>query len=94
MITYLLRFLFLLLIFFLFRQVLSWLFGPSRDNRKQDKGAFRQEQKVLKRDQVEKDPVCGMFVAREAAITLERKGEVLYFCSEECRNKFLEAPKE
>ena len=41
-----------------------------------------------------RDPVCGMHVAEGLAIT-ERSsgGEPVYFCSEECRNKFMDAPK-
>ena len=94
MITYLLRFLFLLLIFFLFRQVFTWLFAPGNQTKKGNSANTRRNQKEIRREQVEKDPVCGMFVAREAAVKLERKGEDLYFCSEKCRAKFLEAPEE
>lgn len=41
-----------------------------------------------------RDPVCGMHIAEGLAIT-ERSsgGEPVYFCSEECRNKFMDAPK-
>ena len=41
-----------------------------------------------------RDPVCGMHVAEGLAIA-ERSsgGEPVYFCSEECRNKFMDAPK-
>lgn len=41
-----------------------------------------------------RDPVCGMHLAEELAIA-ERSsgGEPVYFCSEECRSKFMDAPK-
>ena len=41
-----------------------------------------------------RDPVCGMHLAEGLAIA-ERSsgGEPVYFCSEECRNKFMDAPK-
>ena len=40
-----------------------------------------------------RDPVCGMHIAEGLAI-VERNGrEPVYFCSEECRNKFLGEPK-
>jgi uncharacterized membrane protein YraQ (UPF0718 family) len=32
------------------------------------------------------DPVCGMKVERAKALTLERDGRTLYFCSEHCRS--------
>ncbi|MHC1744574.1 MAG: efflux RND transporter periplasmic adaptor subunit [Syntrophobacteraceae bacterium] len=44
----------------------------------------------------EKDPVCAMPVyssqARKAGLTAERDGKVYYFCSEQCRKAFLDAP--
>jgi uncharacterized protein len=35
------------------------------------------------------DPVCGMKVDRAKAVTLERDGRTLYFCSGGCRDEFL-----
>ena len=35
-----------------------------------------------------KDPVCGMHMAEELALPLAAGGEVLHFCSEECRAKY------
>jgi YHS domain-containing protein len=35
-----------------------------------------------------KDPVCGMHMAQELALPLEANGEVLHFCSDECRAKY------
>jgi uncharacterized protein len=40
-----------------------------------------------------RDPVCGMHLAEGLAVTERQGGEVLYFCSEECREKFVGAPK-
>lgn len=39
---------------------------------------------------MKKDPVCNMDVAEETACTSEFDGESYYFCSEGCREKFLE----
>ena len=36
-----------------------------------------------------RDPVCGMHVAEGLALPLKQGGEVLYFCSAECRDKYL-----
>lgn len=36
-----------------------------------------------------KDPECGMYMDFRLAIPLENGKEALYFCSEECRNKYL-----
>jgi uncharacterized protein len=36
-----------------------------------------------------RDPVCGMHLAPELAVPLQQGGELLHFCSPECRDKFL-----
>jgi alkyl hydroperoxide reductase subunit AhpF len=38
---------------------------------------------------MKRDPVCNMEAREEDAVTAECNGEVLYFCSEGCREKFL-----
>ena len=40
-----------------------------------------------------RDPVCGMHIAEGLAIVEQSGREPVYFCSEECRNKFLGEPK-
>jgi YHS domain-containing protein len=37
---------------------------------------------------LQKDPVCGAFVAPSTAVTKTSGGMVHYFCSSECRDKF------
>ncbi len=37
------------------------------------------------------DPVCGMAVERERAVSAERDGETYFFCSRGCREEFLGA---
>jgi YHS domain-containing protein len=36
-----------------------------------------------------RDPVCGMHMAEVLAIPLRQSGEILHFCSLECRDKYL-----
>jgi len=38
---------------------------------------------------VTKDPICGMTVDEATALHAERDGQIFYFCSEHCRQKFL-----
>jgi YHS domain-containing protein len=38
--------------------------------------------------ELKKDPVCGTFIATTTAIQKRAGGEVYYFCSTECRDKF------
>jgi YHS domain-containing protein len=37
-----------------------------------------------------RDPVCGMHLAESVAIPLREGGELLHFCSMDCREKYLE----
>lgn len=39
-----------------------------------------------------KDPVCGARVSREGALTDRFVGEIYYFCSTECRDRFRALP--
>ena len=39
---------------------------------------------------MKRDPVCNMEVREDTAITAECNGETFYFCSEGCRDRFLE----
>ena len=41
---------------------------------------------------VTKDPICGMTVDEATALNAERDGKKFYFCSKQCRRKFLDAP--
>ena len=37
-----------------------------------------------------RDPECGTYVPRNDAVKAEAKGKPSYFCSTECRDKYLE----
>lgn len=37
-----------------------------------------------------KDPVCGTYVVREKALTASAGGETIWFCSEDCRQRWLD----
>ncbi|MGA2267407.1 MAG: hypothetical protein ABSH44_02955 [Bryobacteraceae bacterium] len=38
--------------------------------------------------ELKKDPVCGTYVSTTASITRTVNGQVLYFCSQECCDKY------
>lgn len=38
--------------------------------------------------ELKKDPVCGTYVSTAASVTRTVGGQVLYFCSKECRDKY------
>jgi len=37
---------------------------------------------------LKKDPVCGTYVSTPVSVTRKVTGELLYFCSPECRDKY------
>mgnify|MGYP003395756784 CR=1 len=41
---------------------------------------------------VTKDPICGMTVDETSALSTKRDGQIFYFCSDHCRQKFMSAP--
>ena len=42
---------------------------------------------------IQRDPVCGMTVFDDRALSVSYENQTVYFCSEYCRNKFQEHPK-
>jgi uncharacterized protein len=50
--------------------------------------AAKQPPAVRSGGELKKDPVCGTYVSTAASITRTVNGEVFYFCSKECSDKF------
>jgi YHS domain-containing protein len=50
--------------------------------------ATRQPPSVRSGGELKKDPVCGTYVSTATSIARTVNGEVLYFCSQECRDKY------
>lgn len=93
MISYIFRIILLIIVFLFVKKLFLSLFRIGRQTSRRVPRDSGQDRTMIKTDQVEKDPVCGMFVAREAAVVLETNGDAHYFCSEQCRDKFLEESK-
>jgi len=41
--------------------------------------------------EMKKDQICGTFVPENQALTCHHQGELHYFCSKECRDRFLKS---
>jgi len=41
-----------------------------------------------------KDPVCGVQVQVQSSLSEQEDGKQYFFCSEECRQKFIENPSD
>ena len=47
-------------------------------------------EKTSRGEEMVRDPECGTYVPRNDAVKSEVKGKSYYFCSKECRDKYLE----
>jgi YHS domain-containing protein len=46
-------------------------------------------EKTIAVNEMVRDPVCGVYIAIQDALTVYRNGTQVFFCSEECRRQFL-----
>jgi YHS domain-containing protein len=75
-----------LLVFALLRSLFRSLFQTRRDVTRQTPPASRPN--VVVGGELKKDPVCGTYVSTGASVTRTVDGQVLHFCSKECRDKY------
>jgi uncharacterized protein len=81
--SFLLRLLFVLFFIQLIRRVWFALTGSRPSSRREDAQAER------KRGQMFRDPICGMYIAQDLALTVQSGGRHFFFCSDQCRQEFL-----
>jgi YHS domain-containing protein len=83
--TFLVEFLLPLILFLLVRNMIRGFFSGSQPRR-----AMQQPQPppVPVGGELKKDPVCGTYVSAATALQEKVKGEVVYFCSRECKEKY------
>ncbi len=86
MIRILLRFAVYFLLFLLLRSFLRNLFGGSRAQ--VPRSRTPQPPPVPAGGELKKDPVCGTYVSTATSFTKTVHGEVLYFCSKECLDRY------
>jgi len=81
-----------LLIFALLRSILRSLFQSKRDAGRPsptiDRDRPRAQPSVIAGGELKKDPVCGTYVSIGASVTRSVNGELIHFCSPECRDKY------
>ena len=83
------RLLILILIFYLcYRAIKSKLFTPP--SHQEQPGQPMENVQMEKIDDIMvKDPYCEVYFPQRRGVHLHHAGEDLYFCSNECRDKFL-----
>jgi YHS domain-containing protein len=75
-----------ILIFTLVRSILRTLFGSKRAAAPQP--APSRQPTVVAGGELKRDPVCGTYVSTAASVTRKVDGQLLHFCSRECRDKY------
>ena len=73
------------LVYLLYRALKSWIFKDLRVESRPAPGG--QLQKVD--DVMVKDPQCNVYFPKRKALQVTHKGETLFFCSQECKQKYL-----
>jgi YHS domain-containing protein len=75
-----------LLLFLLVRSLLKGWFGASRRTPAPPR---RPVEQMPTATELKKDPVCGTYVSTPSAFTRTVNGELVCFCSKECRDRFV-----
>lgn len=75
---------FAILSYILYRLVKSLVLPPPA---KPDKHVSQSDRAIT--DEMIMDPYCHVYIPKREAITAKIAGETLYFCSEECKKKYL-----
>jgi uncharacterized protein len=75
----------LVLLYLVYRFLKSWMFKETQSQ----KATFGTETGEIDNVMV-KDPYCGIFFAKKDGVHLKVSDQDLYFCSKECKDKFLE----
>ena len=83
----LIRILFIALaLFFVYR-----LLFKGSEAYKRKKGRFSGKRTQINAiEEMKKDPVCGTYIPESQGIMYQKDKSTYFFCSEECKNKFLE----
>ena len=73
-----------LLLFLVVRSLISGWFRGGRSTPVRRKPVEQMPQST----ELKRDPVCGTYVSSAGGFTRIIKGETVYFCSKDCRDKF------
>ena len=76
---------YIILGYLIYRMVRTWALS-----RNQQKVHKTDTQPLQADDVMIQDPQCGIYFARRDGVSLTHEGRTLYFCSESCKEKFLE----
>ncbi|MGA3099674.1 MAG: transcriptional regulator [Bryobacteraceae bacterium] len=80
-----------LALFLALRAIIRQFMGGYRASRNSPSTASRASS-VATVGELKKDPVCGTYVSTTGSLTQMVNGSTVYFCSQECRDKYLARP--
>ncbi len=83
----------IIVIYILYRVLWKGDWFPSLFGNK-EKEDRNQPPSSLPVEEMKRDPVCGTFLPEKQAIKLKKRGQTHYFCSEQCKKKFVETPRQ
>ena len=89
--TGLFRLVLLFLIVLVLVSVVRSVMAPSKPDRRTGRGPQAGRVRSARSAKLFKDPVCGTYVTSDDSPTASHDGKLLYFCSEDCRQKFLKS---
>lgn len=65
-----------------------------KKRKEEEKLAKKEEERKVAAGEMVKDPECGVYVSIDDSISVRDGGKTYYFCSYDCRDKFLKSLKE
>lgn len=71
-----------------YRALKTWMIGNDRSV------DANQRREVDVDDVLVQDPVCKTYIAQRSSLQIRRGGESIHFCSEQCRDRYLETHPE
>ncbi len=86
----LIRVLWVILILLGVRMLVQWVSRHVGQRSSERKKKAPADPTSLNRGAMARDPICGTFIDPDIGLRLKQAGEVHYFCSDECRQKFLD----
>ncbi len=84
---FVIRFLLPLFVLFLVRAMLRGIFASARSF-SPTPSQPQQPPTASKGGELKKDPVCGTYVSTSGGISRTVNGQLVYFCSAQCRDKY------
>jgi len=85
------RLVLLIVLLYLLYRLIKMVIGGPRLERSREGGKQKKKERI--EDEMVKDPQCGVYVPKREAVTAKVGGEKIYFCSEDCKEAFLETQR-